>query len=327
MGMSIVKYSEKNSRVECWGVLREGSIHQLKSHYPTHREVMARYFSERDVFESDIDSQAVDASDVVFRSPVANDVQLFCQGLNYADHRAESGAADAKEENLIFMKAASSICGPSDTIVRPAGCQLLDYEIELALVLKEAVRKPVAISESDLPRYVGGLVLCNDVSARDLMFGAPMLQWFRGKSQRTFCPMGPVLYLMDPADFSQLYALELKLLMNGQVRQSATTDSLIHRPAETLSDISTFADIAAGDCLLTGTPGGVLAGTNLKVALAIIGNMKNDRKRRDKFTQAQLNRSRFLEPGDVLELSIRTPDGAIDLGCQRNEIADALNIR
>ena len=181
MGMSIVKYSEKNSHVEFWGVLREGSIHQLKSDYPTHREVMARYFSERDVFESDIDRQAVDAKDVLFNSPVSTDVQLFCQGLNYADHRAESGAADAKEENLIFMKAASSICGPNDTIVKPAGCQLLDYEIELALVLKEAVRKPVAISESDLARYVGGLILCNDVSARDIMFGSPMLQWFRGE--------------------------------------------------------------------------------------------------------------------------------------------------
>ena len=74
----------------------------------------------------------------------------------------------------------------NDTILRPADCRLLDYEIELALVLKEAINKPIAISESDLPRYVGAVVMCNDVSARDIMFGAPMLQWFRGKSQRTF---------------------------------------------------------------------------------------------------------------------------------------------
>jgi len=164
--------------------------------------------------------------------------------------------------------------------------------------------------------------LCNDVSARDIMFGSPMLQWFRGKSQRTFCPMGPVLYLMDPDDFRQLLSLQLTLKLNGEVKQSASTDLLIHRPAATLAEISSFANLAAGDCLLTGTPGGVLVEGNLKAALAIILNLKNDKKRRKKFTQAQLAQTRFLEPGDVLELSIKTPDGAIDLGSQRNEIAD-----
>ena len=129
-------------------------------------------------------------------------------------------------------------------------------------------------------------------------------------------------YLIDAADFEQLFTLQLKLSLNGQIKQSASTALLIHRPAQTLSDISTFADILTGDCLLTGTPGGVLAGVNLKVALAIILNMKDDAKRRKKFTQAQLAQTRFLEPGDILELSISTPDGTIDLGKQRNAIAD-----
>jgi 2-keto-4-pentenoate hydratase/2-oxohepta-3-ene-1,7-dioic acid hydratase in catechol pathway len=324
MGISIVKYTGKGDDNAVWGLLRDGGIYRLKTAYATHREIMAGYFSGRAAFANDTVEQRIAAGDVVFHSPIASDVQLFCQGLNYADHRAESGASNsAHEDNLLFMKAASSICGPNETILRPADCRLLDYEIELALVLKEGISKPVTISESDLPRYVGGVVMCNDVSARDLMFGAPMLQWFRGKSQRTFCPMGPVLYLMDEEDFSRLYSLQLTLLMNGKVMQSATTNQLIHRPAATLAEISTFADMAAGDCLLTGTPGGVLAGANLKVALAIISNMKNDRKRREKFTRAQLDRTRFLEPGDTLELSIKTPDGAIDLGTQRNAIADA----
>ena len=82
-------------------------------------------------------------------------------------------------------------------------------------------------------------------------------------------------------------------------------------------------DLHPGDCLLTGTPGGVLAGANLKVAMAILLNFQKDEKRREKFTRAQLARTRFLEPGDVLELSIKTADGAIDLGRQRNQIADA----
>jgi 2-keto-4-pentenoate hydratase/2-oxohepta-3-ene-1,7-dioic acid hydratase in catechol pathway len=81
--------------------------------------------------------------------------------------------------------------------------------------------------------------------------------------------------------------------------------------------------MSAGDCLLTGTPGGVLAQSNLKVGLSILLNFTNDEKRREKFTKAQLANTRFLEPGDTLELSIVSADGAIDLGRQKNRICDA----
>ena len=324
MGISIVNYSAPGSAEPSWGVVRDGAVFPIGDSYPSHREIMAAYFSNREAFEASIDSSSLDAGSLEFHSPITADVQLFCQGLNYADHRAESGTSDGKgEENLIFMKAASSICAPNATILRPRGCELLDYEIELALVLKRGISHPTKISETDLSDYVGGIVLCNDVSARDFMFGAPMLQWFKGKSQRTFCPMGPVLYLMDGSDFAHLYDLQLTLKLNGETKQSASTNQLIHRPAKTLREISDFADLQAGDCVLTGTPGGVLVRGNRKAALAILLNLTRDDKRRRKFTDAQLARSRFLEPGDVLELSIRSANGAIDLGVQRNEIADA----
>lgn len=323
MGISVVNFSEIAGGSASWGVLSEGVIRPLKTHYASHRELMASYFSGRDAFAAEVEEKTLSADDVHFNSPISNNVQLFCQGLNYADHRAESGVADAPhEENLLFMKAASSICGPNETILRPKGCELLDYEIELALVLKEGVTEATSITDSNLSQYVGGLVLCNDVSARDIMFGSPMLQWFRGKSQPTFCPMGPVLYLMDEQDFEHLFALQLTLKLNGQVKQSASTDLLIHRPAATLTDLSAFAGFSAGDCLLTGTPGGVLINANLKTGLAIILNLKNDEKRRKKFRQSQSG-TRFLQPGDVLELSLKTADGSIDLGCQKNQIADA----
>lgn len=324
MGISIVSFREVEGKGDSWGILGDGEIYPLKNHYSSHRDVMAHYFAEREAFEGGIEDRAVPVNNAIFNSPVSSDVQLFCQGLNYADHRAESGMADVHDqENLLFMKAGSSICGPNDTILRPPGCQLLDYEIELALVMKEGADETTKITESNLSRYVGGLVLANDVSARDIMFGSPMLQWFRGKSQRTFCPMGPVLYLMDEEDFEKLYSLQLTLKVNGETKQSASTGQLIHRPAATLTELSGFAGFNAGDCLLTGTPGGVLAGANLKIALAILLNFKNDKRRREKFTRAQLARSRFLEPGDELELSLRTPDGSIDLGVQQNQIADA----
>ena len=78
----------------------------------------------------------------------------------------------------------------------------------------------------------------------------------------------------------------------------------------------------AGDCTLTGKPGGVLVELTPKAALAILFNMRNDKKRRAKFTKAQLAQSEFLKPGDVLDLEIISSDGSIDLGKQHNKIAE-----
>lgn len=324
MGMAMVRYRVQGDPVDKWGLWQDDAIYPVATSARTHQELMAEYFRDSAMFRNKCAKTPLGPAGITLLSPIDTTVQLFCQGLNYAEHREESGAsAVAEDESLLFMKAPSSICGPNDTILRPSGCQLLDYEIELALVLKCEIVSPIVIEEAQLAEFIGGMVLCNDVSARDLMFGAPMLQWFRGKSQRTFCPMGPVLYLLDPADFAQLYRLKLELKLNGEVRQSASTSDLIHRPAPTLTSIVSFADLRVGDCLLTGTPGGVLAGSNLKVALSILANFKNDKKRRQKFTEAQLARERFLQPGDVLELSIKSEDGSIDLGRQCNTIADA----
>ena len=79
----------------------------------------------------------------------------------------------------------------------------------------------------------------------------------------------------------------------------------------------------AGDCILTGTPDGVLVELTPKAALATLFNMRNDKKRRAKFTKAQLAQSEFLKPGDVTDLEIISSDGSIGLGKQRNKIADA----
>jgi 2,4-diketo-3-deoxy-L-fuconate hydrolase len=322
MGISVIRYRQTGNEAPAWGVLREEKVFPLQIEAADHRQLMRVFFESRWQFDAAIETSALEASTVALCAPVSADIQIFCQGLNYVDHRLEGGMDEGSElaENLIFMKAASSICGPHDDIIKPANCELLDYEIELGLVMRSDISAPTEISESELGQWVGGLILANDVSARDFMFGAPAMQWFKGKSQRTFCPLGPVLYLLEDGDLDKLYDLQLVLKLNGAVKQQASTDLLIHKPAKTLSDISGFADLRAGDCVLTGTPGGVLVGINLKTAMAIVLNMRNDEKRRRKFVAAQLARTPFLEVGDVLELEIRSADGSIDLGRQRSEI-------
>ena len=323
MGVALVKFSETEQSHAKSGVLRQGQVFEIELDAVDHRGAMRAYHRGEARSFSALE-KSYDVEEVYFHSPVSRDVQLCCQGLNYADHREESGQSvdGDEEENLVFMKAASSICGPNDAIIKPKDVRLLDYEVELGVALKRDLPADTSVAEADLADYIGGWFLCNDVSARDVMFGAPMLQWFKGKSLRTFCPLGPVFYLPDPEDFQRFYDLELKLWLNGEVKQSASTAQLIHKPAATLTELSTFMDLNEGDCVLTGTPGGVLAGTSLKVAMSVLLNFSNDEKRRLKFTEAQLGLTTFLAPGDILELEISTPDKAIDLGRQKNVIVE-----
>lgn len=329
MGISIVRFLHPSSLKPTWGVRKPNGIHLLNISSSHHRDVISSYNLDRETFLSSISEDAIEQAPAEYLSPISQDIQLIAQGMNYDSHRAEGRVfgKDAEQsghfENSLFYKASSSISKPNETILRPRGCKLLDYEIELGIVIKKAISSAVVVTDENLGDFIGGLVLANDVSARDIMLGAPVLQWYRGKSQRTFCPMGPVLYLMDRDEMHKIYAMRLRLSLNGRVMQDASTNLMIHKPPETLSDLSQFTNLNVGDCILTGTPGGILMDLNARTGLAIILNMNNDKKRRAKITAAQLARSKFLEPGDVLDLEIVSEDGSIDLGKQVNKIADA----
>lgn len=325
MGTSVVRFTTSESDELHWGVYREGKVHPLALAANHHRDVMQMYFERRSAFDAAISNIAIAENDLVYQAPLSTDIQLICQGLNYASHRVEGGlkAQDPDAQNLIFQKGSSSICRPNSAIIRPAGCELLDYEIELGLVAKRDIVLGTNINETDLNEYVGGLVLANDVSARDVQFGVPAMQWFRAKSFPTFCPLGPILYLLDSGDYANLNEMELSLSVNGEVRQAANTAQLIHKPADTLTELATFMQLRAGDCLLSGTPGGVALEMNLKSGLALMLNLRKDKKRREKFTAAQIANEEYLQPGDELELTIRSSDGSINLGRQRNKVIDA----
>ena len=324
MGTSVVKYQHKENESLCWGVLNGKVINKINLEFNDHKELMSCYLNDRASFNNAIESNGIDQGDVTFHSPISRNIQLFAQGVNYVEHREEGGLqTNGDEEASFFAKSPSSICGPNDDIIRPADCELLDYEIELGILLKKDLHQHTKVTDANLGDYIGGLFLSNDVSSRDNMFGAPMMQWYRGKSHRTFCPIGPVLYLLDKGDISQLYNLQLTLKMNGKVKQDSVTSQLMHKPPKALTDLSEFTDLHMGDCILTGTPGGVIGGHSLKTVLAILVNFKKDKKRREKFISAQKSLATFLQPGDFLELEIKSIDGSIHLGTQKNMIAQA----
>ncbi len=254
-------------------------------------------------------------------SPITVDAVLACQGLNYADHANEASHGNRKS-NLIFSKASSSICGPYHDILRPPVVELLDYEVEFALVMRADLLENSHVTEDNIADFVAGVVLCNDVSARDVQFGESLIQWFRGKSYRTFCPSGPLLCLPDKHELpSFLASLEIKLWVNGDLRQSATSSQLIWKPVETLNYVRSFMNLRPGDLLLTGTPGGVTAPVTPAVVDIVKTHLFAD-ELRTKALRAEMTKGRpFLQPGDVVTASLTDCRQNVPLGRQQNRIA------
>jgi 2-keto-4-pentenoate hydratase/2-oxohepta-3-ene-1,7-dioic acid hydratase in catechol pathway len=250
-------------------------------------------------------------------APVTAPCRVLCQGANYRQHMIESGVdPDDKQFNLFFTKSDASLAPPCGRIVRPAHVRLLDYELELGLVIGRAIDRQTSIA--DVGPYVAALVMANDVSARDVQL--PQSQWYKGKSYRTFCPVGPHLAVLEPGDAALLERLELRLEVNGEVRQRDSTANLVYKPAESLSELSAVTDLSVGDLVLTGTPAGCALRAPGRLLQRVAG-LLDERTKWRLFVSGQARSPRYLRPGDRVRSTIRTADGAIDLGEQALEVA------
>jgi 2-keto-4-pentenoate hydratase/2-oxohepta-3-ene-1,7-dioic acid hydratase in catechol pathway len=220
---------------------------------------------------------------------------------------------------MFFEKADCSVSPPHGTVTPPAHVALLDYEIELAIVFRKAITGPVTITAENMHEYVFGLTIANDISARDVQI--PQMQFFKGKSYRGFCPLGPHLAVLERDEFGYLDQLTLTLAVNGEVRQHDETKNLVYKPAETITELSTFSDVSAGDVLLTGTP----AGCALRIPPAPIRKVMQlvlpERKFWATFRKVQSRRPQYLKPGDLMTATIASADRVIDLGEQRVRVA------
>lgn len=237
--------------------------------------------------------------------------------VNYRSHARDSGFT-GDIPPAFFRKASGSVSGPGESVVRPSHVRFLDYEIELGLVMGAPLPVGTVVEERDLPSYVAGLVITNDVSARDLQL--TKTQFYESKSYPTFTPTGPHLALLEPEDFAHLLDLRLKLSVNADLRQDRTLADMIVRPAQALSLLARFQALDAGDLLLTGTPGG----TALKAPpkpVEKIGALLPPAVKWKAFFKSQAKNPHYLHAGDVITATIATPDGRIDLGEQRTPVA------
>jgi 2-keto-4-pentenoate hydratase/2-oxohepta-3-ene-1,7-dioic acid hydratase in catechol pathway len=217
--------------------------------------------------------------------PVARPTKVVCVGLNYRDHAEETHAV-VPTEPILFMKDPSTVIGPDDEVLVPRLSVKTDWEVELAVIIGQTGR--YLASDAEALASIAGYAIANDVSEREFQLERGG-QWDKGKSCETFNPLGP---WMVPADeIADPQALELRLWVNGELRQNGNTTNMIFGVVEVVRYISQFMVLRPGDVINTGTPAGVALG--------------------------QPEPKPFLRAGDVVELEI---DG---LGRQRQLFGQA----
>ena len=313
----IVRFEYQNA--VHWGVIRQNLITPVPGSFATTGDFI-RQNSIDDLLQ--LKGEELAENEVKLLSPVTRNQQFVCQGANYRQHMIESGMdPDAKNFNMIFTKATSCLVAADSDLIKPRNVRFLDYEIELGLVMKRAISGPVSVTDDNLHEFVAGIVIVNDYSARDIQI--PQMQFYKGKSFRTFGPVGPYLCLLGAEDMHYLKTLQLRLTVNGQVRQSDSTANLVYGPAETLTELSSVQDLAPGDLLATGTPAGCALSVPSPGKQRIAALLPEAAKWK-MFLKVQEKRSQYLKPGDQVEAHIRSTDGLIDLGVQRNRVVGEL---
>lgn len=319
MGIHVVHFNKDNKN--SWGVVVDGKVKVLPTAYATLAEFLDGGKDEARNIVDNADAETVELDDVKLLSPVTKPSRIVCQGANYSAHREESGlTGDRPAFDLFFTKFDNTLTGPYDDVIKPDHVELLDYEIEMGLVMGKEINETMEITEADLDEYVAGIVLTNDISARDIQIAQG--QWLKGKSYRTFLPVGPYFYLFDEGEASVMHDLEVNLWVNDELRQTANTSQLLYKPAEALTELTEIMDFSKGDLVLTGTPGGVAmnfkSADDLKEASSLTGDYAEKLKI---MTETQLvEGNKYLKDGDVVRASIKSADGKIDLGELKNKI-------
>jgi 2-keto-4-pentenoate hydratase/2-oxohepta-3-ene-1,7-dioic acid hydratase in catechol pathway len=228
-------------------------------------------------------------SEIRWHAPIPRPAKnVFCLGANYLAHAKESAQARGRELKIptvpvIFTKAPTAVSGPFDDIaVDRAATQQVDWEVELGVVIGRSGRN---IAKADALSHVFGYTVINDLSARDVQ--QQHLQWFKGKSLDSFCPMGPMVVTAD--EFGDPQTKRLQLRVNGTTKQDSTTANMIFTVDVIIEWLSKGLTLEAGDVIATGTPEGVGMGRTPQ---------------------------EFLQNGDVVETEVE------GIGVLRNRIVD-----
>ncbi|GAB3053256.1 fumarylacetoacetate hydrolase family protein [Intrasporangium mesophilum] len=303
---------------DAWWVQTPGGAIRIETDATTTGALLA----ERETIEAARgSSNAVDPATLELVSPVTTPCRVVAQMTNYTSHVKDAGLNPDTILLTFFRKSSGSISGPFTDIIRPSHVRFLDYEVEIGLVIGRELPVGTQVTADNWTSFVAGLVVTNDISARDLQL--PKTQFFESKSYPTFTPVGPSLVLLDDDELKQFSDLRLRLWVNGELRQdSVVADDMIYSPLEALQALSRFQRLDAGDLILTGTPEGTALSAPPK-PVELIASILPPAVKWKMFFTSQARNPKYLKHGDVVEVTIATEDGAIDLGRQRTVVRAA----
>lgn len=315
MALTLVHYTD--GKTADWGVVFDRRIAPLAAGALTTGELIDLHWNA--IWSQKPQDASIALSSVTLLSPVTRNQQFICQGINYTSHVRESGMdPKAISFNTIFTKAASSIVAADAPVARPAHVKMLDYEVELGLVLRRAIPAGTQVKPDELHQWLAGLVIVNDLSARDVQL--PQAQFYKGKSYRGFGPVGPYLVLPAAEEWKRWPDLHMRLAVNGQTRQDAYCREMIYQPAPTLTELAQLQDLFAGDLIATGTPAGCAARAPGKAVMFIFKHFMSEATKWKLFIKKNTANPAYLRPGDQISITIRTDDGVLDLGEQTTKI-------
>jgi 2-keto-4-pentenoate hydratase/2-oxohepta-3-ene-1,7-dioic acid hydratase in catechol pathway len=247
--MKIVRYQD-GSNVK-WGVIEGKMVREMEGDPFEHFHLLSR---------------TKEMEEVRLLSPCLPS-KIVALGLNYRDH-AEEVKMELPKEPLFFLKPSTTVIGSGEAIVYPKMSKRVDYEAELAVVIR---KKAKAVPEENAMEYILGYTCLNDVTARDLQ--PKDGQWTKSKGFDTFAPIGPwIVTEIDP------HHLDISSYLNGKKRQHSNTKNLIFGPRQLVSFISRVMTLLPGDVIATGTPSGIgpmAIGDRIDVVIEGIGTLSN----------------------------------------------------
>ena len=198
----------------------------------------------------------INEEEMQYATPLMQPEKMIFVGLNYEKH-AKEGGMPIPQQPIYFAKFANSLAGHREDIVLTDFVEQVDYEVELVVVISKRTRN---VSRDDALDYVFGYATGNDFSVRELQNRSS--QWLFGKALDGFAPFGPYLVTTDEVKDPQ--NLNLKLWVNGELRQNSNTADMIFSVSEIISDLSKIMTLEPGDVIYTGTPEGVILGMDKK---------------------------------------------------------------
>lgn len=301
----IIRFRESKNSPSQWGIRDATALYPLKG--PSTLEEIFKAWQDGSLKR---DAMVMPTEDFELAVPTDKNPHIYCAGLNYRQHAAEMDMP-LPESPVFFTKSPGALTAHKSDVIIPPHARLIDYEVELALIVGRAIARDDLMDSEPLSKYILGITILNDLSARDIQLQRG--QWFTAKSYRTFAPLGPSILTLSKEVEERLGSLTCTMTIArdgaGEIRQKGSTADMIFSPRELINELKKTFTLQPGDILSTGTPSGVA-----------MGKRRSHETIADFIDREEAVNRRYLRSGDRMEALLESNDGTVRLGPLENYI-------